>query len=329
VSNHERKTNLPAVIKTAEATFTELARRHNVPDFTFAREAEFAMQILKENDYLSQVACGNQDSLKDAIINVAAIGLSLSPIKKLAFLVPRKKKVCLDISYQGFIELATSKGIILWAKPVIVHDEDEFEYQGVNKEPIHKFHPFKDRGPIVGGYVLAKMSSGDLLVDFMPIHEIYAIRDRSEGWKAYKAKQISTTPWASDEGEMIKKTLVRRAQKSWPKSVASEALDRAVAAVDETDGVELRPELSAPATEAAPNERRLEGFAIIRELLEALDRTEEAYVEHLCRTTNRKITKIEDLTELEVDQAVTMLQGIVDAQAAKLEKLKSQKEQPA
>ncbi len=329
MSNSERKTNLPAVIKTCEPTFTQLARRHNVPDFTFEREAAFARQILKENDYLAQVACGNQDSLKEAIINVAAIGLSLSPIHKLAFLVPRKKKVCLDISYQGYLELATSKGIILWAKPEIVRDEDEFEYHGVNREPTHKFNPFKERGAIVGGYVIAKMPNGDMLVDFMPIHEIYSIRDRSEGFKAFKAKQISNTPWASDEVEMIKKTLIRRAQKTWPKSVARDALDRAVAVTDDAEGVQLEASAPAPQLPAVDEQRRAEGFAIIRELLEALDRSEEQYIEHLCRTTNRKITKIEDLTALEVDQAVTMLTGIVEAQAAKLEKLKAKKEQTA
>lgn len=325
LSNSERKQNLPAIIKTAEATFTELARRHNVPDFTFAREAGFALQILKDNDYLAEVACGNPDSLKEAVINVAAIALSLSPVHNFAYLIPRnvrgKNKVCLDISAKGYIELATSKGIVLWVKPEIVFDGDEFEYQGVNQLPTHKFHPFKDRGEIIGGYVVAKMASGDLLVDFMPIFEIYKIRDRSEGWKAYVAKKIKTTPWASDEGEMIKKTLIKRGRKSWPSSLAK-VIDQAMDLADEDERVDFRAE-ALPPTPETPNPHREEGLELIHDLLEALDKEESAFVEYLCRMNNRKIQKVEDLTDLEITQSVTYLEGVVEAQEAKLAKLKA------
>lgn len=321
MSNVERKNNLPAVIKTVEPRFTELARRHGVPDFTFARESEFAMQILKQNDYLAEVACGNLDSLKEAIINVAAIGLSLSPINKQAYLVPRKKRVCLDISYQGFLDLATSRGAILWAKAELVRDKDQFEFLGVNLLPKHKVkNVFGDRGAVIGGYCVAKMPTGDLLVDHMSIAEIYAIRDRAEAWKAYKAGSIKSTPWQTDESEMMKKTLIRRAYKSWPKSVAQEVLNSAINVANEADGITLDESPVAPDESDAKREA---GFKEIRNYLEALDRPELAFIEHLNRATNRKIHKLEDLTSLEIEQQIIFLEGIVDAQAAKLEKLKS------
>ncbi len=324
MSNNERKANLPAIIKTVEPTFTELARRHNVPDFTFAREAAFAAQILKDNPYLAEVAIGNLDSLKEAIINVAAIGLSLSPVHNYAYLIPRKvrdvMKVCLDISYKGYIELGTSKGVLLWVKAEIVRDTDEFEYRGMNQEPVHRFKPFnKDRGDIVGGFIVAKMTSGDLLVDFMPIHEIYNIRDRSDGFKAYQARKIKSTPWVSDEGEMIKKTLIKRGRKSWPSSIAKD-LDRALAVADEDESIDFAAEALPP---AQPDPHREEGLQIVRDFLEALDRPESAFVVHMSTTTNRKIEKLEHLTDLELTQAVTFLGSVADAQAAKLKKLNS------
>lgn len=320
MSNSERKSNLPAIIQTTQETFTKLARRHNVPDFTFEREMAFALQILKANDYLATVASGNPDSLKEAIINVAAVGLSLSPVHKQAYLVPRKQRVCLDISYQGLVDLATTKGSILWAKAEIVHERDTFEHVGINKEPKHSFNPFGERGPIVGGYCLAKMVSGDLLVDFMSIKEIFTIRDRSEGYRSFKAGKAKSTPWDTDEGEMIKKTLVRRAYKSWPKAMAKDELDRAIDVTNDSDGPDFE---TLPAATTGPTPHQLEAFVAIRELLEILDRPEEKYIEHLCKTTNRKIEKIEDLTELECDQSVTFLQGLVDAQAKKIAALQS------
>lgn len=331
MSNAERKANLPAIISSAEPKFTELVKKHRLFNFTFAREAEFALQLLKKNEYLATVACGNQDSLKDAIINIAAIGLSLNPILKQAYLIPRKfsgkMEVCLDPSYQGLIFLATSSGSILWAKAELVYEKDDFEFLGVNVPPRHKIKDiFGDRGPIVGGYVIAKMPSQDVLIEFMSIKEIHMIRDRSESWKAFKEGRIKSTPWFTDEPEMDKKTLLRRAFKSWPKSLTTEALAKAMDLVAEA---EVEPQ----DTEDTSGEREAKKAADleqIRKYLELLDRPESAFIEHLSRATNRTIDKLEDMTGLEAQQQIIFLEGIIDAQTAKLTKHKSKpKDKPS
>lgn len=319
MSNSERKANLAPVIQTCESQFAKLARVHGVPDFTFAREAAFALQALKQNDYLATVACGNQDSLKDAIINVAAVGLSLSPVHKLAYLVPRKRRVCLDISWVGLVDLSVSAGSIVWAKPALVHDNDQFEYMGPNIAPIHKFDHRKPRGEIVGVYTTAKLACGDLLIDYMSIQKVLRIRDKySEGYKA-AIKDGTSTPWLSDDDEMIMKTSVRHAFKTWPKSKSSPAITKALEVLDDSSG-----EVDEPLQLEEPTPHLVEGFEIIREFLEVLERPEEKFIAHLCKSTNRKIEKIEDLTQLEVDQAITFLQSLVDGQAARLNKFKKE-----
>ncbi len=313
--NAQRMENLPQVISTVETQFTKIARVHGAVDF--ATEAEFAMQIMRKSDYLAQVAFGNLDSLKEAIINVAAIGLTLNPALKLAYLVPRSKAVCLDISYQGYIFLGTSCGAILWAGAEIVCESDKFEHLGMNQSPIHKFNPMfqpdsKERGPVIGGYCLAKTPSGESIIAFMPINEILNMRDRSEGWKAHK-KDGKQTPWITDEFEMIKKTLIRRAFKSWPKSAGA---DRLAAAVDLANDSEI---ISLPEPKVDPS--RLQHLVLIREMLLAIDREESAYVGHLSKVTNRKIEKLEDLTDIEIVQAIALLQSIVDTQSERIAKL--------
>ena len=322
MSNSERKNNLPAIVQGAEARFTELAKRHGIPDFTFAREFEFAMLILKQNDYLATIACSNPDSLKEAIIGVAAVGLSLSPVHKQAYLVPRKGRVCLDISYQGFVDLAILKGAILWVKAELVYDRDQFELMGVNQPPKHKVKKaFTDRGAVVGGYCLAKMPVGDLLVDHMSSADIFKIRDRSEGWKAFKAGNAKSSPWDTDESEMMKKTLIRRAYKSWPKSISQESLNHAVSITSETEGLNQTEEAPPPPDET--DQKREAGLQQIRSFLEALDRPETAFIDHVGRSTNRKIGTLEDLTLLEIEQQNIFLEGLVDAQAEKLKKVRS------
>lgn len=192
----------------------------------FDKEAGFAIQLLSSNEYAMKAAMANRQAVQDAVTNVAAIGISLNPAKKQAYLVPRKNKICLDISYIGLIHLAVATGSILWAQANVVRENDDFVINGFDKSPTHGHDPFAGaakRGPIKGAYVVVKTADGEYLTHTMDIASIYAIRDRSEAWKAG-----GSGPWKSDEGEMIKKTVVKQAQKYWPKTERSERVDEAI-----------------------------------------------------------------------------------------------------
>ena len=204
----------------------------------FEVEAGFAVQQMEANDYLLSMAMGNRQSVINAVTNVAAIGISLNPARKQAYLVPRDKKVCLDISYIGLVDLATQSGSIVWAKSELVYSGDNFQMGEPGTLPKHQFNPFsKDRGDVIGAYVVAKTPGGEYLCDAMSIDEINAIRDRSSAWKAYKSKGVSC-PWVTDPGEMGKKTVIKRASKLWPKN---ERLNMAIQHlnVDLDEGIEF------------------------------------------------------------------------------------------
>jgi recombination protein RecT len=214
----------------------------------FEREAGFAIQMITASDYALGVAMGNKQSVIDAVTNVAAIGISLNPAKKQAYLVPRKNKICLDLSYMGLIDLAIQEGGIKWAQAQLVYEKDTFALNGMDKMPLHQFNPFgKDRGEIVGVYVVVKTADGEYLTHTMTIADAYAIRDRSDSWK--KQQPGKRGPWESDPGEMIKKTCVKQASKYWPKT---DRLDKAIHYLN-TDGGEglAEPRPQAPAGCAA------------------------------------------------------------------------------
>lgn len=201
----------------------------------FEAEAGFAMQILTASDFMMKTATGNRQSVIDAVSNVAAIGISLNPAKKLAYLVPRDGKICLDISYMGLLDMAIESGGIRWGQCRIVFEKDDFELIGIDREPVHKFKPFsKDRGEIVGVYSVVKTPHGDYLTHAMPIDDVFAIRDRSSAWKAYKTKGKSC-PWVTDQHEMIKKTDIKQAYKYWPKGNGGR-IDRAIQYLNEENG---------------------------------------------------------------------------------------------
>jgi len=196
---------------------------------SFEREAGFAIQVLGANDYAMKTAMNNRQAVVDAVTNIAAIGISLNPAKKQAYLVPRGNKICLDISYMGLLDLAITSGSIMWGQAEMVYSNDRFSLQGFGNMPVHDRDPFStDRGELVGVYVVVKTRDGDYLSTTMTIAEINAIKGRSESGKK------DSGPWKTDFNEMAKKTVIKRAYKLWPKT---ERLDAAIHHLN-TDGGE-------------------------------------------------------------------------------------------
>ncbi|QNK66065.1 recombinase RecT [Variovorax sp. PAMC26660] len=189
----------------------------------FAAEAEFAIQQICRNKYSVDLARQNPQAVHDAMVNVSGMGLTLNPALALAYLAPRDKKIQLLVSYRGLLHVAVSSGSIRMAKAELVHANDRFVPQGLDEQPLHEFSPFAKpdvRGELVGVYVSAKTVHGDWVTEWMTTEQVHAVRERSDSWKAYWATRDEakpkSTPWNTDEGEMFKKTVIRRAYKSWP-----------------------------------------------------------------------------------------------------------------
>lgn len=209
------------------------------PSINFEKEAGFAIQVLQNNDFALKVAIGNRQSVINAVTNVAAIGISLNPAKRQAYLVPRDGRICLDISYMGLIDLAVATGSIRWAQAELVREADNFALNGFDAPPTHVFNPFsKDRGEIVGAYVVVKTADGDYLTTPMGKDEIDGIMNRSQSVKSGKS-----SPWKTDYGEMAKKTVVKRAYKYWPKN---DRLSEAIHHLNTDGGEGLATTASAP-----------------------------------------------------------------------------------
>ena len=205
-------TNPAQVMQSAKTEFMNVSKDQSLK---WETELRFAIQAFEKNDSLAKVAMNNQNSLRNAIVNVAAIGISLNPASKHAYLIPRKGVICLDISYMGLLHLACSTGSIIWGQCKIVREKDEYQNNGIDKAPTHTYNAFmpeEGRGLIVGAYCTVKTAQGDYLTEEMSIMDIFAIRDRSEAYKSGKS-----CPWITDEGQMIRKTVVKRASSYWPK----------------------------------------------------------------------------------------------------------------
>lgn len=200
----------------------------------FQKELSFALQHIGKNPYLKKATF---ESNVQAVLNIAQTGLTLNPVMKFAYLVPRfqngQVETCLEPSYMGLCKLVTDTGSAkrIYAHPVF--EGDEFEVSlGINMEIKHK-PKFKTKN-ITHVYAVAILSDGAPMVEVMTLQDIEDIQERSESFKAYKAGKIKSCVWVSDFVEMSRKTVIRRLVKYLPKTEMWEHLSNAIN-LDETD----------------------------------------------------------------------------------------------
>lgn len=279
------------------------------PSLNFDREASFAIQVLEGNSYALKVALQNRQAVIDAVTNIASIGLSLNPAKKQAYFVPRKGKICLDISYMGLMDLAMSTGSVRWGQAKLVYENDTFELNGVDQPPMHKTKPFAtDRGPVIGVYVVIKTADGDYLTHPMSMSEICAIRDRSEAWKAYIKDNTKLCPWVTDPGEMTKKTCVKQAYKYWPKT---DRLEKAIHYLNTETDEGLKQISAAPQVDHDLARR----WVAQAEACESLDALQSIWTAGL-----EEISKVKDMAAYELFKAaVNKRKTELTPSAAKIE----------
>lgn len=292
--------NMPVIQQAHQIVMAEETRFNAVrvdEAIAFQREAEFAMQLLRANDFLAKTATNNPDSLRDAVRNVAAIGVSLNPAMKHAYLVPRDRKVVLDISYLGLLNIAIESGSILWGQAKPVHAQDDYRNTGIDSKPEHNYSPFGNRGDIVGAYCTVKTVDGDYLTHEMPIADIHRIRERSQSFK-----KGSMSPWKTDYLQMVLKTVVKQASKYWPKSERIKTAEQYLNSNNE--GIDFKSEQREQGVNATAEQR-----SEIHSLLDKTGSQWESLRDYASRTLFQgdDVESVDDLTEKQADQIIGVL----------------------
>jgi recombinational DNA repair protein RecT len=172
-----------------------------------------------------------------ACLSAAELGLSLNKSMGEADILKvwdgRMKKNVAQFRprYKGLMKLALQAGEVLKIESRLVYSKDVFEVeQGIDPRIIHK-HGLSDRGEKIGAYCVWKLKNGESQFEIMSKEEILAIRDRSSS----KTKDGTIVgPWKTDEAEMWRKTVVRRASKYMPLSTEAQ---RAVMVDNQAEGI--------------------------------------------------------------------------------------------
>jgi len=209
----------------------------------FEKEVSFAVQHINSNPKLQEC---EPNSLLKAVLNVAQTGLTLNPVSKYAYLIPRWNsklrglECVLEPSYMGLSKLLTDSRSVKHIESQVIYEGDEIEVDFASDDKIIKHVPYflkgNDKGSIRGVYSKAKLSDGSFHCEIMSRADVDDIRERSESYKAMKSGKISTCIWVTDEAQMFRKTVIKRHFNQLPKSQLTEKVEHAISLDNQING---------------------------------------------------------------------------------------------
>jgi len=199
------------MVQAYSSQFAKVLPRHLSPD----RFVRVALTAITRTPKLAEC---EQASFFQCLLTLSSLGIE--PDGRRAHLIPFENKkrgvveCTLIIDYKGLVELAMRSGMIGSIHTDVVCENDTFTY---NRGHIvaHEIDFKKPRGTPYAAYSLVTMKDGSEATCVMGRDEIYAVRDKSSGWRAFKAGYVKQSTWADpqSEPEMWKKTTFRRISK--------------------------------------------------------------------------------------------------------------------
>tara|TARA_R110002096_G_scaffold220851_1_gene409389 strand:- start:1239 stop:2051 length:813 start_codon:yes stop_codon:yes gene_type:complete len=181
-------------------------------------EYRYALTQFQTNPSLQKC---DANSILTAVINVAQTSLTLNPAFGLAYLIPRRGRCCLDISYKGMIKLLRDSNSIRDIEAHMVFDDEQFDIDIPTNKLSHKKVHAKSEAEhmsrkIHGCYSRAILPTGDVSFEFMPLWELDKVRSKS----ASKEGAV----WKEWRDEMYKKTVIKRHSKRLISSTSPELM---------------------------------------------------------------------------------------------------------
>jgi recombination protein RecT len=196
-------------------------------------ELGFARQFFQNNPELQK--CEPQ-SILDAVVNVARTSVTLNPVMRLAYLIPRKNKCMLEFSYMGLVAMLRDYGCIKSISAHIVYEDEDFEYEISENKIKHrpkfaKSEKEHNNREIIGCYSRATLLNNDIVFEFMPMWEIMKVKSKSTG------SNSEYSAWNTWRDEMIKKTVIKRHFKLLISLNPHEVLTQAMAIENENNAL--------------------------------------------------------------------------------------------
>ncbi len=194
------------------------------------RMVKLAIVAVSKNPKL--VEC-TKESFLLAFMQCVELGLEPNSPLGLAYLIPyyngktKKMEVQFQLGYKGLLALIRRSEEVGSVNAYAVHKNDKFSISlGDSPHIEHEPTVSGDPGELIGAYMVAELKSGQKEREWMTRAEILKIKGRSQAVQAGEKFKFKT-PWDTDEGEMFRKTVLKRGGKRLPISTeVAEVIER-------------------------------------------------------------------------------------------------------
>ncbi len=219
----------------------------------------FRSMVVTEVAFNQKLWVCSLKSIIQAVRDAADLGLSLNKQMKEGDILPVWSPKGTEAQFRpraiGLVKLARQSGEIVDVAAEVVHENDTFNYMlGLHRDLVHEPPESGERGEMLQvAYCTWETKDGRKGFEVIGTKRIARAKAASDGFKAFQAGKIKSTPWVEDEEEMIRKTAIIAATKYMPKSAESDKFMRAVALAHDSDfddddhvGVPSEPPVVAP-----------------------------------------------------------------------------------
>jgi recombinational DNA repair protein RecT len=180
-------------------------------------EREAALRAICKTKYAAEIALANPGSVALAMLDAAALGLTLHQTLGYAYLVPETfgdvPAISLVVGYKGLEQMALRSKTVLNIQTELVYSNDTYR-RGMDREG-NSWVEFEqargERGELEGGFCRAILTNRTIHVEWMEAAEIDACESAADKKQGGEAKS-----WKGPfRIEFQKKSIVRRASKHW------------------------------------------------------------------------------------------------------------------
>ena len=174
-------------------------------DFNKSRFIQNCMAVIQENN---KIASCEPLSVARTMLKGAFLGLDF--YNKECYAIPYGNQLQFQTDYKGEKKLAEKYSVNpvseIFAK--LVRKDDFFEEAVIDSKRVVNFKPIPfSNKELIGAFAIANFKDGSTMTEVMSIQDIHNLRDKHS-----KSKHI----WRDHEGEMAKKTVLRRLLKMIP-----------------------------------------------------------------------------------------------------------------
>lgn len=248
---------LKSLLLRQEQTIRDLIPQHLDP------ERVMKLALIAVNKTPALLNC-TQESVLQAVITAAELGLSISGTLGEAYLIPYGRDCTFIPGFRGLAKLARQSGEIKRIEAEVVYENDKWEYQKGTTFVLNYAPAMSDRGKPIGAYALVEFKDGGLQAEFMSADEIERVRSVSKAGRS--------GPWKDWPDEMWRKTVFRRLSKwlplssdKWEKALALDNADHDLTRASvqvESDSLNVQLGLKEPEPEVVEAEPVDEGTPV-------------------------------------------------------------------